>query len=137
MTSKYPTCCISNHSWFLGMVQNCRTYATFPGIISSVVAIIKAGNREICCRLRMFILFSIANPRMRLLCLFRCILKEESPRIKNMRIKEKVASRVRSWFLLSHAPILYDMFRGREATLRLGSTISAPILRGGHKTLSY
>ena len=87
MTSKYPTCCVSNHR-FLGMVQNRCTCAIFPGIISSVVAIIKARNREICCRLRIFILFSIANLRM---CLFpfRCSLKEESHRIKNMRKKKK------------------------------------------------
>ena len=59
----------------------------------------KAGNREICCRLRIVILFSIANLRMRLLRLFLCSLKEESRRIKNMRKKEKPASR------LSHAPL--------------------------------
>ena len=49
----------------------------------------KAGNREICCRLRIVILFSIANLRMRLLRLFLCSLKEESRRIKNMRKKRK------------------------------------------------
>ena len=66
--------------------QNRRTCATFPGIISSVVAIIKGGNREICCCLRIFILFSKANLRMRLLRLFRCPLKEESRRKLQFRI---------------------------------------------------
>ena len=89
-TSKYPTCCISNHR-FLGVVQNHRPFSTFPIIISSVIAIIKAGNTEICCRLRIFILFSIANLRMRLLRLFRCFLKEEIGRIMNMRRKFKFA----------------------------------------------
>ena len=90
VTSKCPTCCVSNHSWFLGMVQNCRTCTSFSGIVSSVVAIIKSSNREICCRLRIFILFSIAKLKMRLRRLFRCSLKEESRRIKNMRKKRKV-----------------------------------------------
>ena len=36
----------SNHR-FLGMVQNRCTCATFPGTISSLLAIIKAGNRNL------------------------------------------------------------------------------------------
>ena len=68
VTSKYPTCCVPNNR-FLGMVQNRRMCATFPGIIYSV---------RICFRLRIIILIIIANLRMRLLQLFRCSLKRES-----------------------------------------------------------
>ena len=87
MTSTYSICCVSNHRFF-GMVQNRHTCATFPAIISSVVAIIKGSKREKLRHLRIFILFSIANLIMRLLHLFPCSLKEDSHRIKNMRKKE-------------------------------------------------
>ena len=75
--------------FILGMVQNRRTCATFPGIISSVVAIIKAGNRVICCRQRIFILFSIANLRMRLLRLFRCSSKSMKGVVELRRSNKK------------------------------------------------
>ena len=84
---------IRGHSWSLALshghsrsfvVTHGHSYVvlveiTFSGIISSVVAIFKDGNRKICCRLRIFILLSIANLRIRDICLSRGVGAEENP----------------------------------------------------------